>query len=387
MAVEISEIEKRIDLVKAGATEIAMNFGGVQFASMMELMEFAKLMAVSGAAVPYHLRGNPGACLAICTRALRFGFDPFALAEHSYSMKKDVDETRESAGGGRVTVKVQVETIAYDSYVIRAVIEAHAPIVGRLKYVFSGDGDERRCTVSAVARGEKDPLYITSPTLGERKKAIGTSDRGNLKGSPLWITKPDQQLAYDTGRDFCRRFFPETMLGWYDKDEFDEHSDATVVDGKPTVGEKLRSSKKQSGGFEPAKITQQMSEVVPETIVKPKETVAVVVERKEGEANNGTPGSNVPRDDKTLTVEGGGVAGTAERGPDAQPETEDKPVELESPLQRGLRILAGLSKITDIVDLRATIAEELGRDEARGWHRACDERAVVLGTKEKESPK
>ena len=59
-------------------------------------------MSVSGAAVPVHLRGNPGACLAICTKALRFNFDPFSLAEHSFSMKKYVDVTVENANGDDV---------------------------------------------------------------------------------------------------------------------------------------------------------------------------------------------------------------------------------------------------------------------------------------------
>lgn len=233
--VDISKIEEKINTVEAGKTEISMRLGGVQFQSMLELMEFAKLMAVSGVAVPVHLRANPGACLAICTKALRFGFDPFSLAEHSYSMKKG-DE----------------ETIAYDSFVIHAVIEAHAPIEGRLQITFDGEGDARKCTVSAVAKGSKEPLTLTSPTIGERKAAIGKSDKGYLKGSPLWLTKPDQQLAYDTRRDFCRRYFPETLLGWYDREELEEHEfseakDITPPQKKPDIAKRLAGPKGKRG--------------------------------------------------------------------------------------------------------------------------------------------
>jgi hypothetical protein len=124
MAVQdLTRIEDKIDKAVAAATEIQMGFGGVKFQTMIEIMEFAKLMAISGAAVPYHLRANPGACLAICTKALRFGFDPYALAEHSFIMKKN---QKNDAGQWEA-----VETIAYDSFVIHAIIEAHAPLTGR----------------------------------------------------------------------------------------------------------------------------------------------------------------------------------------------------------------------------------------------------------------
>lgn len=259
---DLDKLEGKIDRVAAGATKIHMGFGGVKFQTMMELMEFSKLMAVSGAAVPFHLRGNPGACLAICTKALRFGFDPFALAEHSFSMKKDVEVTQTNPNGGRSTVKEPVETIAYDSYVIRAVIEAHAPVEGRLKYTYEGDGDEMTCTVTAVPLGEKEPISFTSPTLGQRKKDIGTSDKGYLKGSPLWITKPRVQLGYDTGRDFCRLHFPEVLMGWYDKDEFDEYAKAALakdVTPASTLKDRLAAVPKGEGrGFSADHVTDQI---------------------------------------------------------------------------------------------------------------------------------
>lgn len=248
----VARIEDRIDKVAAGATAISMTLGGVQFQSMIELMEFAKLMAVSGAAVPNHLRGNPGTCLAICTRALRFGFDPFALAEHSFSMKKRQKiECQEDVPNGRPITRTryeEIETVAYDSFVIHAIIEAHAPLTGRLRMTFEGEGDERTCTVSATPRGEKEPLVIKSATLGACKARIGKNEQGYLKGSPLWETKPDQQLAYDTRRDFCRRYFPEVLLGWYDKEEFDEHNVVTIEhSNKPDIATRLKKREGSKG--------------------------------------------------------------------------------------------------------------------------------------------
>jgi hypothetical protein len=266
MPIDPETLEGRIDKVAAGATEISMGFGGVQFRTMMELMEFAKLMAVSGAAVPVHLRGNPGACLAVCTKALRFGFDPFSLAEHSYAMEKNVKNENNQWE--------KVETIAYDSFVISAIINAHAPITGNIDFTYSGEAEERKCKAFAVKRGTDKLLEHESPTLGELKRARGYNDKGQIKGSQLWSgPKSDQQLAYDTRRDFCRKHFPEILLGWYDKDEFDEEVRAqTAKDITPAASplkERLKAGAKDgAAGFSQAHVekalTHQPGTPVPE---------------------------------------------------------------------------------------------------------------------------
>lgn len=240
---DIARIEERLDKVVAGSTAISMDLGGVKFATLVELMEFAKLMAVSESAVPSHLRGKPGTCLAICTKALRFGFDPFSLAEHSYTMVKStkVDGSWQD-----------VETIAYDSFVIHAIIEAHGNVTGRLIPTYEGEGDDRRCSCTGVVNGET--LTVTSARLGDIKARIGRNDKGKLKGSPLWDTKPDQQLWYDTRRDWCRAHQPHILLGWYDKDELQEHGPdrARELNPRPSVGDRLKN--KGQRGFNAAHV-------------------------------------------------------------------------------------------------------------------------------------
>jgi hypothetical protein len=252
--IDVVKIEEKIDRTAAGSTAIAMDLGGVRFVSMMELMEFAKLMAVSREAVPPHLRGNPGACLAICTRALRFNFDPFSLAEHSFlRIKKRKDREGNWSEEG---------TISYDSFVIRAIIQAHAPITGALLYTYEGDGDDRRCIVAAKPKGGGETLIYRGPTLGELKRDIGKNEKGETKGSPLWDSaKSDQQQAYDAGRDFCRRHFPHILLGWYDKDEFEEHrgpdraKDVTPVS---SIKDRLPGPAK-SAGFNADKVATELA--------------------------------------------------------------------------------------------------------------------------------
>lgn len=243
------KIEDKLDKVVAGATAINMDLGGVRFQSMIELMEFAKLMSLSGLAVPFHLRNNPGACLAVCTKALRFGFDPFALAEHSFSMKKTM-----KVGGGWE----DVETIAYDSAVIRAVINAHAPIEGQIEYTFEGEGLARVCIAKVKT---KSGQYIThkSAPIGEKLAALPRNDKGQIKGSPLWESpKVDVQFAYDTGRDLCRVNFPEVLLGWYDRDEFDESARAAAakdVTPKPRIAERLKGNR--GAGFDAGHVARE----------------------------------------------------------------------------------------------------------------------------------
>lgn len=298
MAIDPEKLEERIDRAAAGATEVSMGFGGVQFKTMMELMEFAKLMACAGAAVPFHLRGNPGACLAICTRALRFNFDPFSLAEHSFAMVKDqklkVQKRGNDGSTYEATENVPVETIAYDSYVIRAIINAHAPIEGLIHYAYEGEGDARKCTASAKLRTTGEIVSHTSPTLGERKAAIGTSDKGNLKGSPLWTNKPDVQLSYDTGRDLCRVNFPEVLMGWYDKDELEEATRAaTATDVTPAKSDKpdiiSRLTGQQGRGFSHAGVEAALEHKPTEPLVAPTEAKEAVPVGGEAQAPETKP--------------------------------------------------------------------------------------------------
>ena len=248
---DLEKIEGKIDRAVAGGTEVSMSLGGVQIKDLGQLLEISKMMSIAGIAVPYHLRGNPGACLAVAMRALRNGFDPFELAEHSYTMaksQKNEDDRWE-----------KIETIAFDSFVIRAIIDAHANITGVIRYAYEGEGDDRICIATCTPKGEKEPIVHRSPTLGALKAARGRNDKGVLKGSPLWETKPDQQQAYDTGRDLCRRYFPAVLLGWHDRDEMDENipPERTIEPVKTSgLRGRLQKPKEPQPGFDAAGINK-----------------------------------------------------------------------------------------------------------------------------------
>lgn len=226
---DVAEIEKRVDRAIAAPITVNMEVGGVALENMGQVMEFAKLMSVSGSAVPKYLRGNPGGCLAICSRALRWQMDPFAVAEKSYQV-----------------VNKGEERIAYEAQLVHAVITARAPLRTRLRHEILGEGDERRCKVWGVFRGEDKPHEYTSPTLKELRDARGRNEYGNIKGSPLWDTVPEVQLAYSTYRQWCRLFASEVMLGIYTPDELEDGSQKAVdvsISKVDAYAQKLRDAK------------------------------------------------------------------------------------------------------------------------------------------------
>ena len=184
----IEKIEGRIDKDTMAVAEISESVGGLTFKDMGQVMEFSKLMSVAGQAVPKHLRAQPGACLAVSLQALNWRMDPFAVANKSYMVN---------------------DRIAYEAQLIHAVIEQRAPIRGRLKGSYIGEGPDRQCVLRAVSAEDGEAIEYTSPKIKDIK----------VKNSPLWQSDPDQQLWYYSARAMCRRHFPDVLLGVYEKEE------------------------------------------------------------------------------------------------------------------------------------------------------------------------
>jgi hypothetical protein len=227
--VEVSEradlIERKIDRAIADDILISPQAGGVDIRKLGQVMEAAKLMALSGSMVPKFLRENAGGCFGIIWKGLAWGMDPFAVASMAYEVENR--RTRE-------------KTVAYMSQLIHAIIEARAPIKRRLAVRYEGEGDDRVCIVSGTFLNEDEPREHRSPRLGDRKpKPRGRDNRdprdldpnGNplwenddapTAGSPLWKLKPDVQLWYDTSRDWARIYCPDVLLGIYTKEEMEE---------------------------------------------------------------------------------------------------------------------------------------------------------------------
>jgi hypothetical protein len=179
-----------IDTRAAGALAVSGEAGGLAFKSMEEVMNVAKLMAVSGEAVPKHCRNRPGVCLGIVIQAVEWRLSPYAVANKSYVVN---------------------DRLGWESQLVHAVLEQRAPITSRLRHSYSGEGAKRKCKIWATAKGEDEPLVYESPEIGMIK----------VKNSPLWQSNPDLQLYYSASRDFARMYFPDVLLGVYADDELD----------------------------------------------------------------------------------------------------------------------------------------------------------------------
>lgn len=212
----VKRIEASVDKDAMAITEVSDNAGGLAFKDMGQVMEFSKLMAVSQQAVPNHLRGKPGACLAVAVQALNWRMEPFAVANKSYMVN---------------------DRIAYEAQLIQAVIEQRAPIKGRIKGSFSGEGAVRRCHMKCVSAEDGETIEYTSPNIGSI----------TIKNSPLWKSDPDQQLWYYSARAMCRRHFPDVLLGVYEKDEIDhapKMRDVTPNEGFAAMAKNAKRSEK-----------------------------------------------------------------------------------------------------------------------------------------------
>lgn len=215
MSNDLAELEERIasriDQSSAQALPISMSAGGMAFSNMSQVFEFSKMMAIGGIAVRQHLRGNPGACLAVTIQAIEWRMSPFAVANKSYSVNNQ---------------------LAYEAQLIHAVILMRAPLKGRPMFRFEGEGGARKCIVWGVLDDGTDQVveYI-SPAF----------DKITPKNSPLWKADPDQQHGYYSVRAFARRHFPDIILGVYAVDEISTPGDAPrdVTPPRPSIVQQM----------------------------------------------------------------------------------------------------------------------------------------------------
>lgn len=177
--------------------------------NLAEVVKFAEVMCRADIALPKHLRGNAGACMAVALQALEWQLSPFAVASKSYAVNG---------------------AIAYEAQLIAAVVNTRSGIKGRLRYRYEGEGDKLTCTVTGVLDDEE--CSYTTPTIG----SITT------KNSPLWNSDPQQQLGYFAARSWARRHCPEVILGVYDRDEAEQfRGPDNAKDVTPSVMDRLKA--------------------------------------------------------------------------------------------------------------------------------------------------
>lgn len=198
----------------------------------------AEVMASSKFAVPKHLQGNTGDCLAIIMQSAQWQMDPFAVAQKTHQING---------------------VLGYEAQLVNAVITNRAPITGRLNFEWYGDwakinGKEDKSwdkgiKVWATLKGETSPREIN----------ISMGQVGSVRNSPLWVSDPRQQLAYLAIKRWSRLYTPDVILGVYTPDEIIEREELDVTPAQSTV--------KKHNGANGLKAQMAERELAQETVI------------------------------------------------------------------------------------------------------------------------
>jgi hypothetical protein len=215
---------------------------GLNIGTVLQGWEFAKIMALGGSTVPKWMRGNPGGCMFIIARALELRMSPYAISGWAYEVEAKNGDKR----------------VAWESGFYQAVVNRRAPIKHRLKHEIIGEGEDRRCRVWTTIIGEDDPrIFISEPLKALR----------NLRGSPLWVTKPETQITFNAIRDFSKLHFADVVAGILTVDELQDDIETIGPDNardvSPQSTTSLRLTALATGeGFGSATSENRMSDAI-----------------------------------------------------------------------------------------------------------------------------
>lgn len=137
-------------------------------------------------------------CFLVVNQAVRWGMDPFALAQSAYFIS------------GK---------LGFEGKVIAAAVNSDPRLKGRLNYEYTGEGDARKVTVSGTFRD-----------TGETRMVEGTVAKWRTKNDQ-WSKDPDQMLSYRGARQWARRWMPDRLLGVYSGDELEDIAARDVPTG------------------------------------------------------------------------------------------------------------------------------------------------------------
>jgi hypothetical protein len=190
--------------------------------AMDRALRFADIMATGRSTVPKHLQGNRGDCLAVTIQAMQWGMMPFAVAQKTH---------------------VVSGTLGYEAQLVNAVINARAPVTGRMNYEWFGDWDKIAGRFKEVpAKNNPDEKRIVKDWTIKDEEGLGVEVWATFKGeaeprrlrlllaqagvrnSPLWGQDPKQQLAYLAVKRWSRLYCPDVILGVYTPDELEERA-------------------------------------------------------------------------------------------------------------------------------------------------------------------
>ncbi len=167
-----------------------------------KIMQFAEVMASGRSTIPQHLQKSTGDCVAVTMQALRWGLDPFTVAQKTHLVNG---------------------TLGYEAQLIHAVILNSGILATRPSYEYQGDWDKiDGLDTKAGDPKEKGLKVIVSARLkGEdfdRTHEVLLSDC-TIRNSPNWKRKRKLQIGYVGVREWVRVHAPDVLMGVYAEDE------------------------------------------------------------------------------------------------------------------------------------------------------------------------
>lgn len=200
-------------------------------AVMQTALQIAEFMAGGKISTPKHLRGNKGDCLAVTMQALRWGFDPTAVAAKTHNINDQLGyEGQLIIAAINTSGRLKAgETLDFEWF------GPWERIVGRFKTIESkkkmdDDGNPKKYIVPAWDPKDEEGCGVRcSATLrGQSKPRVMEllMTQCRTRNSTLWTEDPKQQIGYLVGRRWGRLYTPEVILGVYTRDELEDRDDA-----------------------------------------------------------------------------------------------------------------------------------------------------------------
>lgn len=186
--------------------------------SFDRMLRIAEVMASGKITVPPHLRGNTADCLAIVMQAMRWGADPFAVAQKSYVVDGHLGFESQlvgailNASGAIEDAALKCEYFGPWEKVIGNYREVESRKVPGTKYrkLNTSLDDEKGVGIRvwATLTGESEPRELEFLLT-----------QAGVRNSTLWADDPKQQIFYTAQARWTRRFAPGAILGLFTIDE------------------------------------------------------------------------------------------------------------------------------------------------------------------------
>lgn len=229
------------DLLRQAREMIPVGRTGTAPMNLAQQVDFAQTMAKARSAIPDHLKTNVGDCLAIVDISTRAGLSPYMVAMKTY---------------------VQSGRLCFESQLYHAFAQASGLLRGDLMVAYEGDGDDLVCIVTGYLRGDPQLKIHRSERLADARPPL--NEKGQIKGSPLWLRKPKVQLFYDTSRDWVRIYAPRATLGIYTPDEIEEFGPEFARDVTPPgLNSRLAIAPKSDEGHAPGHAEAELAAIAP----------------------------------------------------------------------------------------------------------------------------